>query len=31
MEQLDFVGLGVDEPVWVATVFTTNRDRLLDA
>jgi len=38
MEQLDynllyrwFVGLGVDEPVWVATVFTKNRDRLLDA
>ena len=38
MEQLDynllyrwFVGLGVDEPVWVPTVFTKNRDRLLDA
>jgi transposase len=38
MEQLDynllyrwFVGLGVDEPVWVATVFTKNRDRLLAA
>jgi transposase len=38
MEQLDynllyrwFVGLGVDEPVWVATVFSKNRDRLLDA
>ena len=38
MEQLDynllyrwFVGLGVDEPVWVATVFTKNRDRLLEA
>src|SRR4030088_3370029 len=36
MEQLDynllyrwFVGLGVDEPVWVPTVFTKNRDRLL--
>jgi transposase len=26
-----FVGLGVDDPVWVPTVFTTNRDRLLDA
>ena len=24
-----FVGLGVDEPVWVPTVFTKNRDRLL--
>ena len=38
MEQLDynllfrwFVGLGVDDPVWVLTVFTKNRDRLLDA
>ncbi len=38
MEQLDynllfrwFVGLGVDEPVWVPTVFTKNRDRLFDA
>jgi len=38
MEQLDynllfrwFVGLGVDEPVWVPTVFSKNRDRLLDA
>jgi transposase len=38
MEQLDynllyrwFVGLGVDEPVWVPTVFTKNRDRLLKA
>src|SRR5262245_64745606 len=38
MEQIDynllyrwFVGLGVDEPVWVPTVFTKNRDRLLDA
>jgi transposase len=36
MEQLDynllfrwFVGLGVDDPVWVPTVFTKNRDRLL--
>jgi transposase len=26
-----FVGLGVDDPVWVPTVFTKNRDRLLDA
>jgi transposase len=25
------VGLGVDDPVWDATVFTKNRDRLLDA
>ena len=24
-----FVGLGIDDPVWVATVFTGNRDRLL--
>jgi transposase len=38
MEQLDynllyrwFVGLGADDPVWVATVFTKNRDRLLEA
>src|SRR3954468_9595446 len=38
MEHLDynllyrwFVGLGVDEPVWVPTVFTKNRDRLLEA
>jgi hypothetical protein len=38
MEQLDynllyrcFVGLGVDEPVWVPTVFTKSRDRLLEA
>ena len=38
MEQPDFnllfrwfVGLGVDDPVWDATVFTKNRDRLLDA
>lgn len=37
MEQLDynllfrwFVGLGIDDPVWVPTVFTKNRDRLLD-
>ena len=37
-EQLDynllyrwFVGLGVDDPVWVPTVFTKNRDRLLEA
>ena len=26
-----FVGLGVDEPVWVPTVFTKNRERLLKA
>jgi transposase/IS5 family transposase len=25
-----FVGLGVDDPVWDATSFTKNRDRLLD-
>jgi transposase len=25
-----FVGLNVDEPVWVATVFSKNRDRLLE-
>ena len=38
MEQIDynlmfrwFVGLGVDDPVWDVTVFTKNRDRLLDA
>ena len=38
MEQIDynllfrwFVGLSVDEKVWVPTVFTKNRDRLLDA
>src|SRR5258708_22668515 len=38
MEQLDynllyrwFVGLGVNDPVWVPTVFTKNRDRLLEA
>jgi transposase len=37
MEQLQynllfrwFVGLSIDEPVWVATVFTEKRDRLLD-
>jgi transposase len=37
MEQLDynllfrwFVGLSVDEPVWDATVFSKNRDRLLE-
>ena len=24
-----FVGLGIDDPIWVATVFTKNRDRLL--
>ena len=24
-----FVGLGIDDPVWVAAVFTKNRDRLL--
>jgi hypothetical protein len=37
MEQLDynllyrwFAGLGVDEPVWVPTVFTKNRERLLE-
>jgi len=37
MEQLDynllfrwFVGLGIDDPVWDATSFTKNRDRLLD-
>jgi transposase len=36
-EQLDynllfrwFVGLGVDDPVWDVTVFTKNRDRLLE-
>jgi len=38
MEQLDFnllfrwfVGLGIDDKVWDATVFTKNRDRLLEA
>lgn len=37
MEQLQynllfrwFVGLGMDDPVWDATTFTKNRDRLLD-
>ena len=37
MEQLEynllfrwFVGLGIDDPVWVATVFSKNRDRLLN-
>jgi transposase len=37
MEQLQynllfrwFVGLGIDDPVWVPTVFTKNRDRLLN-
>ena len=37
MEQLEynllfrwFVGLNVDEPVWVATVYSKNRDRLLN-
>jgi len=37
MEQLEynllfrwFVGLSVDEPVWVPTVFSKNRDRLLE-
>ncbi len=25
-----FVGLGVDDPVWVPTVFTKNRDRFLN-
>jgi transposase len=37
MEQLEynllfrwFVGLGIDDPVWDVTVFTKNRDRLLD-
>jgi transposase len=25
-----FVGLGIDEPVWVPTVFTKNRERLLE-
>ncbi len=25
-----FVGLGMDEPVWVPTTFTKNRDRLLE-
>ena len=37
MEQLEynllfrwFVGLGMDDPVWDPTVFTKNRDRLLE-
>jgi transposase len=37
MEQLDynllfrwFVGLEMDEPIWTPTVFTKNRDRLLN-
>jgi hypothetical protein len=37
MEQLDynllfrwFVGLGIDDPVWDVTVYTKNRDRLLE-
>jgi transposase len=37
MEQIDynllfrwFVGLGIDDPVWVPTVFSKNRDRLLE-
>jgi transposase len=37
MEQVDynllsrwFVGLGMDDPIWVPTVFTKIRDRLLD-
>ena len=25
-----FVGLAIDDPVWDVTVFTKNRDRLLD-
>lgn len=36
MEQMEynllfrwFVGIGIDDPVWVPTVFTKNRDRLL--
>jgi len=36
MEQMDynllfrwFVGLGIDDPVWVPMVFTKNRDRVL--
>jgi IS5 family transposase len=38
MEQMEynllfrwFVGLGIDDPVWVPTVFSKNRDRLLTA
>ena len=37
MEQLDFnilyrwfVGLNMDDPIWDVTVFTKNRDRLLE-
>jgi transposase len=37
IEQLDynllfrwFVGLGIGDPVWHPTAFTTNRDRLLE-
>ena len=37
MEQLDynllfrwFVGLNIDDPVWDATVFTKNRERLIE-
>lgn len=26
-----FIGLGLDEPIWVASVFSKNRDRLLEA
>ena len=36
MEQMEynlmfrwFVGLGIDDPIWVPTVFTKNRDRLM--
>lgn len=25
-----FIGLGIDDPIWVATVFTKNRDRLME-
>ena len=28
---LRHVGLGIDDPVWVPTVFTKNRDRLLNS
>jgi hypothetical protein len=31
MEQLDFVRLGIDDPVWDHSTFSKNRDRLLDA
>ena len=37
MEQLDynllfrwFVGMDMDEPIWAPTVFSKNRDRLLN-